>query len=139
MKHVIDWTTEDERSVVAALEAGVAVCRSNPLFEVDSPDRVRYAIFSGEVQAVLVDNYLVVYDVGSSIYSFKPVLFELLIVATKPGGDVRNAISALSLLAKEHNCALVVAGNSTGRAGLSELYKRAGFNKASETLLRKVE
>lgn len=137
MKAMEDWTTPEINAVVAALVRWESeLMASSPFACDDSFEAIWYHTFGGGSFAVLVDGYLVLYDIGTTPYSFKPVLFEYLIIQVTQGGDVRNAISGLIDLAKQNECYAVCSGNSSGRSGLTRLYQRAGFRKVNEAMMK---
>lgn len=97
------------------------------------------AIMEGRVKAVIADGYLIVYDVGPTVFTDKPILFENLVVKLgKFPGRITAVPEALEQLARNHNCIAIASGNSVGRRGLSRVYERAGFKALSTQFYKEV-
>jgi hypothetical protein len=93
------------------------------------------AIERGEIPAVIVDGYLVVYDMGAPWYSFTPLLFEQMVLRLDPQpGNYSVVHKALEQLAARHKCGGVIAGNAVGRKALTRAYERAGFKTIATQL-----
>jgi hypothetical protein len=95
------------------------------------------AIEQGATPAVIVDSYLVVYEVGSPWYVTAPLLLEQLVLRLDPTpGNYSSVLNALDALATHHKCVGVVAGNSVGRRALTRAYERGGYTVAAIQLIK---
>lgn len=97
------------------------------------------SIMEGKVKAVIAEDYLIVYDVGPTVFTNKSILFENLVVKLgKFPGRITAVPEALDQLARKHNCVAIASGNSVGRRGLSRVYERAGFKPLSTQFYKEV-
>ncbi|WP_152554792.1 hypothetical protein [Bordetella bronchiseptica] len=118
-----------ERSLAAGL----------PLARLCEPEEGLASIRSGIVQAVIADGYLIVYDIGETWHSTSRFLFEEMVLRL-PGrpGSLARVPRVLDGLAREHGCDAIVAGNGIGRAGMSAVYGRAGFQPAAVRFIKEM-
>lgn len=100
--------------------------------------RVLTSILSGEKPSAIVDGYLVVYDIGSTWYSDKLMLEEVMVLCVYPGGDFKNVPRYLEAKARECGCAFVAVGTALARtdAALVAMYESAGYQTAAVQLTK---
>jgi GNAT superfamily N-acetyltransferase len=128
LKHS-EWSAQDKAEVLAAFRRHYteSLVAGHPYAQHVDFVHGWAQIESGAVGTVLVDGYLVVYDVGPTWFCPKPVFTELMVlrVADRPG-YLRHVITAMEELARAHGCVGIATGDAMGSA-VAHAYKRAGY------------
>lgn len=92
---------------------------------------------------LVVGPYAVMYEVGKTFWSDKDMLFEQIVLrawgnseqANDPEGDVSRIPAILMSIANALNCAAVIAGDSSRRSMVTDVYTRAGFQPVGTTFM----
>lgn len=111
---------------------------THPLASPESADLVWSRIERGVLQACLIDGYLLVYEIGPTWCSLKPLLHELLLIKTAPSASFDEAVAGMVELARAKGCVGVMTGNGVLRPGLRRLYMRRGFRAFNEAYFMEV-
>lgn len=86
------------------------------------------------------DDFVIVYGVGAPWYnwSFK-ALEEMLVIRLRKGSNYRKVLSALTILAEQHECKSIVVGDAlTLDDRLARVYERAGFRRESSQFIKEI-
>lgn len=141
-KHAQDWTDAERCSVLSSFARHISSSKDSsiPWAKFADADVAMESIDSGRVEALIVDNYVLVYVHGCDWYCTEKVLVEQMLINMYPWdvGNFRAVLACLDALAAEHGCKSIVTGNGINRPGLARLYQGAGYVRANEFYLKEV-
>lgn len=129
-KFLPEWDRFDTAAILSALIASHKqhLSAGNPIAKVSCPTAAYRRIMSGEQPALLVNGYLVVYQVSPVWSGDVPVVMEEYVLAvSKRPGSLRGVVKALEAVAEAAGAAGVFVGNSSGDPRLSRFYEAQGF------------
>lgn len=86
------------------------------------------------------DDFVIVYSVGTPWYNwYFRSLEEMLVIRLRKGSNYRKVLSALTLLADQHDCKSIVVGDAlTQDDRLARVYERAGFRRESSQFIKEI-
>lgn len=124
-----EWDRFDTAAIHAALYRSHQehLKAGNALAQLANPSIAYHRLVTGEQRALIVDGYLVVFDVTNLWSGNIPVVMEQYVVRLRSGGNIRNVVKALMAVAEAENCFGVAVGNASGDPRLSRFYEAAGF------------
>lgn len=141
-KKAQDWTDAERCSVLSSFARHIHGSKESsiPWAKFADADVAMGSIDSGRVEAVIVDNYVLVYIHGCDWYCTEDVLVEQMLINMFPWnrGDFGAVLACLDSLAVEHGCKSIVTGNGIMRPGLARLYQGAGYVRANEYFIKEV-
>lgn len=135
MKPFSTWTALERDAVLSSFARHISESRAKglPWTRKACAEKSMQSIVDGDVEAVLLGDYALVFTVGTDWCSHSTSLCEqLLIRVFRQGGTFKDVTSGLDELADIFACDQVVVGNGVSRPGLARLYQRAGFVRANE-------
>lgn len=115
---------------------------SKEWFSFIDPEHVIAAIESGEVDAVLVEGYLIVMSMGCAWYNKDKVFLEELLVlrvSERPGNFRVVPDTLVQIACAIPNCAGICVGTAlTQDDRLFRVYQRLGFKPQAKSLFRRI-
>lgn len=139
MKPFSTWTALERDAVLSSFVRHISDSRAKgiPWAYKACAEKAMQSVVDGEVEAVLLGDYVLVFSVGSDWYSHSTLLCEqMLIRVFRRGGTFKDVTRGLDELADIFACDQVVVGNGIGRPGLARLYQGAGFVRANEFYIK---
>lgn len=139
MKPFSKWTALERDAVLSSFARHILDGKSKnaPWATKACAEKSMQSIEAGEVEAVLLGDYVLVFVVGTDWCSHSTCLCEqLLIRVFHTGGTFKDVALGLDALASHFGCDQVVVGNGVNRPGLARMYQGAGFVRTNEYYMK---